>query len=46
MRTSPKSTWAAPITHNSISGVAHFLAHDDADCLRQIRELMEFLPAQ
>jgi propionyl-CoA carboxylase beta chain len=32
-------------THNSISGVAHFLAHDDADCLRQIRELMEFLPA-
>ena len=32
-------------THNSISGVAHFLAHDDADCLRHIRELMEFLPA-
>jgi propionyl-CoA carboxylase beta chain len=32
-------------THNSISGVAHFSAHDDADCLRQIRELMEFLPA-
>jgi propionyl-CoA carboxylase beta chain len=32
-------------THNSISGVAHFLAHDDADCLRHIRELMQFLPA-
>jgi propionyl-CoA carboxylase beta chain len=32
-------------THNGISGVAHFLAHDDADCLRHIRELMEFLPA-
>jgi propionyl-CoA carboxylase beta chain len=21
-------------THNSISGVAHFLAHDDAECLQ------------
>ena len=27
-------------THNSISGVAHFLAHDDAECLRMIRELV------
>jgi propionyl-CoA carboxylase beta chain len=32
-------------THNAVSGVAHFLAHDDADCLRAIRELLEFLPA-
>lgn len=31
-------------THNSVSGVAHLLAHDDEDCLRQIRELMTFLP--
>jgi propionyl-CoA carboxylase beta chain len=31
-------------THNSISGVAHFLAHDDAECLRMIRELYSYLP--
>lgn len=31
-------------THNSTSGVAQFLAADDADCLRSIRELMTFLP--
>jgi len=32
------------MTHNSTSGVAHFLAADDEDCLRRIRELMRFLP--
>ncbi|MGH9542369.1 MAG: acyl-CoA carboxylase subunit beta [Terriglobales bacterium] len=31
-------------THNQISGVAHFLTHSDADCLRAIRELLSFLP--
>ena len=31
-------------THNSTSGVAHFLAPDDAECLRMIRELMSYLP--
>ena len=31
-------------THNSTSGVAQFLAADDEDCLRSIRELMTFLP--
>src|SRR5436853_1654564 len=31
-------------THNSTSGVAHFLAHDDAECLRMVRELMSYLP--
>src|SRR5450755_2025288 len=31
-------------THNSVSGVAHFLAHDDAECLAMIRELMSYLP--
>ena len=31
-------------THNATSGVAHFLAADDADCLRSIRELLTFLP--
>ncbi|MFN7923652.1 MAG: acyl-CoA carboxylase subunit beta [Bryobacteraceae bacterium] len=31
-------------THNSKSGVAHFLASDDADCLRRIRRLLEYVP--
>ncbi|HEY7305743.1 MAG TPA: acyl-CoA carboxylase subunit beta [Bryobacteraceae bacterium] len=31
-------------THNSTSGVAQFLAANDEDCLRSIRELMTFLP--
>src|SRR5579871_5427430 len=31
-------------THNTISGVAHFLAQDDAECLRMIRELVSYLP--
>ncbi|HVZ59642.1 MAG TPA: acyl-CoA carboxylase subunit beta [Terriglobales bacterium] len=32
-------------THNSVSGVAHFLAHDDAECLSMVRELLSFLPS-
>src|ERR1700733_7724498 len=32
-------------THNSISGVAHFLAHDDAECLRMIRQLVSYVPS-
>ncbi len=31
-------------THNTISGVAHFLAQDDAECLRMIRELITYIP--
>ncbi|MGI8742759.1 MAG: acyl-CoA carboxylase subunit beta [Bryobacteraceae bacterium] len=31
-------------THNTISGVAHFLAAGDADCLRMVRELLSYLP--
>jgi propionyl-CoA carboxylase beta chain len=31
-------------THNTVSGVAHFLAHDDAECLRMIRELVTYIP--
>jgi len=33
------------VTHNSISGVAHFLAHDDEDCLQMIRALMDYIPS-
>ena len=32
-------------THNETSGVAHFQAHDDAECLSLIRELLSFLPS-
>ncbi len=31
-------------THNATSGVAHFMAADDQECLAMIRELLSFLP--
>jgi propionyl-CoA carboxylase beta chain len=33
------------MTHNATSGVAQFMARDDAECLAMIRELMGFLPS-
>src|SRR5678816_3142919 len=39
-----KEKLGGSMTHNSISGVGHFVAHDDADCLRMIRRLIGFLP--
>ena len=39
-----KERLGGAVTHNSISGVAHFLAPDDTECLRMIRELMSYLP--
>jgi propionyl-CoA carboxylase beta chain len=32
------------MTHNSVSGVGHFIAPNDAECLRMIRELLSYLP--
>jgi propionyl-CoA carboxylase beta chain len=32
-------------THNTTSGVAAFMAHDDAECLSMIRELLSFIPS-
>jgi acetyl-CoA carboxylase carboxyltransferase component len=32
-------------THNTISGVAHFLAEDEEEAIAQLRHLMSFLPA-
>ncbi len=32
-------------THNQISGVAHFAADSDEDCLATIRELLSFVPS-
>src|SRR5207237_8311415 len=31
--------------HSSTSGVAHFAAEDEAQCMDQVRRLMGFLPA-
>ena len=39
-----KEDLGGPMTHNAISGVAHFIARDDADCLALIRELLSFMP--
>ena len=33
------------MTHNSVSGVAHFAAENDQDCLQQIQYLLSFLPS-
>ena len=32
------------MAHNSKSGVAHFAAEDDQDCIEQIRKMLSFLP--
>lgn len=39
-----KEELGGALTHNTRSGVAHFLAPDDAECLRMIRELMRYIP--
>jgi acetyl-CoA carboxylase carboxyltransferase component len=31
--------------HNSISGVAHFMAKNEKDCIEEIRRLLSFLPS-
>lgn len=33
------------MTHNSTSGVAHFAAENEEDCIKQIRYLLSFLPS-
>src|SRR5579875_2987020 len=40
-----KEALGGAATHNSTSGVAHFLAREDADCLAMVRELFSFLPS-
>jgi len=39
-----KEQLGGALTHNTTSGVAHFLAQGDAECLQMIRELMSYLP--
>ena len=40
-----KDALGGAVTHNEISGVAHFMAHDDKECLAMVRELLGFLPS-
>jgi propionyl-CoA carboxylase beta chain len=40
-----KEQLGGAMTHNQTSGVAHFAAENEADCLRQIRELLAFIPS-
>src|SRR6266404_1737447 len=40
-----KEQLGGAVTHNETSGVAHFLAHDDAECLSMLRELLSFIPS-
>lgn len=40
-----KEELGGALTHNTISGVAHFFARNDEECLMMIRELMSFLPS-
>jgi propionyl-CoA carboxylase beta chain len=40
-----KDELGGAMTHNSTSGVAHFMAHNDEECLLLLRELLSFLPS-
>src|SRR5436853_1612314 len=40
-----KEQLGGAVTHNTVSGVAHFAAEDDEDCLRLVRELLSFIPS-
>jgi propionyl-CoA carboxylase beta chain len=39
-----KETLGGAMTHNSVSGVGHFTAANDEECLQEIRELHGYLP--
>src|SRR5436853_2275545 len=40
-----KDELGGAMTHNSTSGVAHFIAHNDEECLLLLRELLSFIPS-
>src|SRR5271167_759057 len=40
-----KDELGGAMTHNEKSGVAHFMANDDAECLSMVRELFSFIPS-
>ena len=39
-----KEQLGGPETHNAVSGVAHFIAENDAEALALIRDLLSFMP--
>src|SRR5713101_5942479 len=45
-QTIDNETLGGAMTHNAISGVAHFRTKDDAECLNKIRDLVSELPAK
>src|SRR5687767_9166916 len=40
-----KEELGGAMTHNAISGVAHFAVPDDRECIRLIRDLLSYLPS-
>ena len=40
-----KEKLGGAMTHNSVSGVAHFASRSDTECLARIRRLLSFLPS-
>ncbi|MFN0122275.1 MAG: acyl-CoA carboxylase subunit beta, partial [Blastocatellia bacterium] len=40
-----KEQLGGAMTHNQTSGVAHFAAESETDCLRMIRELLSYIPS-
>ncbi len=40
-----KDELGGAMTHNAVSGVAHFAVDDDRECLALVRELLSFLPS-
>ncbi|HUP63777.1 MAG TPA: acyl-CoA carboxylase subunit beta [Thermoanaerobaculia bacterium] len=40
-----KERLGGAMTHNQISGVAHFATENDQDCIARIRELLSYLPS-
>jgi len=40
-----KEELGGAMTHNATSGVAHFAAEDDRDCLSLVRDLLSFIPS-
>jgi propionyl-CoA carboxylase beta chain len=40
-----KEKLGGAMTHNSVSGVAHFAAADDRDALQTVRDLLSYLPS-
>src|SRR5881227_332899 len=40
-----KDELGGAMTHNNTSGVAHFISHNDEECLLLLRELLSFIPS-